>query len=180
MKRPARTLAALFPVALLAAASLVPSSLIFGAERPQTIRPVPTPALSARSTISDVQAAYDAMEKAIEREYWKLIQEARSEKSSLENQIKELEKQVETLKAQAKADAGNAAKLAQINQALESLKQKIKALKSQIKLLDQEIEKLEKQKDAEISKLRKQKATALEQAAKSRPASTPTPTPARK
>lgn len=175
MRCSARTLAALFPVALLVAASLVPSSLIFGAERPQAIRPVPTPALSARSSFADIQAVFDAMEKSVELEYAKLVQDARSQKAALEEKIKELESQIESLRATAKKLEGNATKLAEIEKGIETRKATIKSLKDQIKKLDQLIRELEEALAKEIAAVKEQKKKALELAAKARPAPTPTP-----
>lgn len=162
---------------LLAAAvcvSALSPTLALGTDRPRTARPVPTPALSPRATVADVQGAYDATEKAIEAEYANLVREARSEISALEDKIKDLEKQIAALEGKAKRVSSDAAKLDEIDKAIASLKNRIKSLRGQIALIDQEIARLEKAKAAEIAALRKQKAKALENVRRSPSTATPT------
>jgi septal ring factor EnvC (AmiA/AmiB activator) len=69
----------------------------FAADRAAAARPIFTP-LPKGASAADVQGRFDALERATEQEYSKLIKEARDQQSAIEDKLRQIDRQVETLK----------------------------------------------------------------------------------
>lgn len=83
-------------------------------------RPALTPVAVSSNVRSDTSASFDQMEKSIEQEYAKLVQDAKTQKSDLEDKIKEIDRQIAALKEHAK-------KLDQVARKMDELLPKIMA-----------------------------------------------------
>ena len=137
-----------------------------------------------------INTHYDSLEKNIEMQYVKLIQEARNNKSALEDKVKATDKEINQLKEQIKkmdiamqkpmrvlpssADSGKLARryavykdsIDHYNKEIMERNEKKSALRSQIKAIDKTIKDLQTAREKEIAAIRKQKQKALAEAAK--------------
>lgn len=131
----------------------------------------PVKAAGTPALLQDVANSYNQMEQSIEAQYAKLLREARDQKSSVEEKIKDIDRQVAALKEQAKKIEQVAEKMAQINAQIDALNENGRALRAQIAALDAEIAKLERDRQKALADLRAQRARAV----RTSPTATPTP-----
>ena len=85
-----------------------------------TVGAGPVKAATTQALLQDVASSYDQMERNIELQFAKLMQEAKGQKQALEDKIKEIDRQIAALKEQAR-------KIEQVAQKLEELLPRILA-----------------------------------------------------
>jgi len=147
--------------------------------------PASFPAQRSIPTSVEIAAKYDAMAKALEEQYAKLVREARQRIDRFNDLIKQYDKNIKDLKAEAQklqtprkmAKSGQGSvgtakeeeirdRLKAIDREVSNIMREVAKTKDEIKSIEAQIERLQRDKEKQLAEIQQQKEKALSAIAK--------------